>query len=126
MRVRAIPGCAFGYCAKFGPNLFSVRVPRLELALDFEPSSFEIVGEAFEQSDDRGWMREYRFRSACNAAKIFRFGPEVGHLLGTYPVLGLVYVPPPKRHFHNASGIALAYESAHARISKIEPGQPAS
>src|SRR5215472_3984463 len=126
MRVRAIPGCAFGYCAKFGPTLLSVGVPRLVLALDFERSFFEIVGKALEQSDDCARMHESRFRSACNAAKIFRLGPEVGHLLGAYLVLGLVYVSLPKRHFHYASGIALAYASSHACISKIEPGQPAS
>src|SRR5262249_39255847 len=40
----------FGYCAKFDPNLLSMRVPHLELALDFERSFFEVVGEALEQS----------------------------------------------------------------------------
>jgi hypothetical protein len=104
MRVRAIPGRAFGCCAKFVPNLLSVGVQRLELALNFECSFFEIAGEALEQSDDGGGMQESRLHSAYGAAKIFRLGPEVGHLLGANLVLGLVYAPSSRFHYVPATG----------------------
>lgn len=87
---------------RLGPNLLSARLPSLEFALNFERSLFEIAGEALEQSDDCRGMHESRLHSACDAAKMFRLGPKVGHLLGASLVLGRVYAPMPTRCFHYA------------------------